>query len=160
MSLRRSYLSRRIIHRSFSLSKSYKESKSTETKSICSSSNDNQRAEEELIEENQCELQQQRRDGAVSPAESESGSWAGLLPELLGEIIQRVEASEDKWPQRQNVVACGCVCKRWRDATAEAVENASLRQPGKITFPSSLKKVHFCNLIIYVYARTSLILSY
>ncbi|GFP78671.1 tubby-like F-box protein 7 [Phtheirospermum japonicum] len=63
-----------------------------------------------------------------------------MLPELLGEIIQRVEASGDNWPQRQNVVAFGCVCKRWRDATAEAVEKASLRQPSKITFPSSLKK--------------------
>lgn len=150
MSLRRSYLSRRIIHRSFSLSKSYKETKSTETKSICSSSNDNLRGEEEQIEENQ--FGQHRRDGVVSPVESESGSWAGLLPELLGEIIQRVEASEDKWPQRQNVVACGCVCKRWRDATAEAVEIASLRQPGKITFPSSLKKVHLCTqLYMYVH---------
>ncbi|PIN15956.1 Tub family protein [Handroanthus impetiginosus] len=63
-----------------------------------------------------------------------------MLPELLGEIIQRVEVSEDNWPQRQNVVACGCVCKRWREATREAVDRASLHQPGKITFPSSLKK--------------------
>ncbi|KAH6764350.1 tubby like protein 7 [Perilla frutescens var. hirtella] len=140
MSLRRSYLSRRIIHRSFSLSKSYKESKSTEIKSVCSSNNDNLRGEEEQREENQYGQQHQRRDGVVSPGEAESESWAGMLPELLAEIIQRVEASEDKWPHRQNVVACGCVCKRWRDATAEAVEIASLRQPGKITFPSSLKK--------------------
>lgn len=73
----------------------------------------------------------------------ESGSWAGMLPELLAEIMQRVEASEDKWPQRQNVVACGCVCKQWREATKEAVEKASVNQPGKITFPSSLKKVPF-----------------
>ncbi|KAK6157354.1 hypothetical protein DH2020_011602 [Rehmannia glutinosa] len=54
--------------------------------------------------------------------------------------MQRVEASEEQWPQRQNVVACGCVCKRWREATREAVEKASLHQPGKITFPSSLRK--------------------
>lgn len=132
MSLRRSYLSRKIIHGSFSLSKSYKESNSSEIASISTTTNGNQT-------ELRGEIQLQRH-GLLS-SESESGSWAGLLPELLAEIIHRVEATENQWPQRQNVVACGCVCKRWRDATAEAVEIASLRQPGQITFPSSLKKV-------------------
>ncbi|KAK6132477.1 hypothetical protein DH2020_033777 [Rehmannia glutinosa] len=132
MSLRRSYLSRRIIHRSLTVSKSYKEFKSPEIESICGG--DVQRKEENEYESGSG----QQDDGGV--LSGESGSWAGMLPELLGEIIQRVEASEDKWPQRQNIVACGCVCKRWRDATTEAVEKASLRQPGKITFPSSLKK--------------------
>ncbi|KAK6132599.1 hypothetical protein DH2020_033701 [Rehmannia glutinosa] len=132
MSLRRSYLSRRIIHRSFTVSKSYKEFKSPEIESICGGNV--QRREENEYESGSG----QQDDGVV--LSGESGSWAGMLPELLGEIIQRVEASEDKWPQRQNIVACGCVCKRWRDATTEAVEKASLRQPGKITFPSSLKK--------------------
>ncbi|KAL7143439.1 hypothetical protein ABFS83_08G190700 [Erythranthe nasuta] len=123
MSLRRSYLSRRIIHRSFTLSNSHKSSKSTEIQSICR------------------EIEFDNNGGGFELAEdSNSISWAGMPPELLGEIIQRVEASEDKWPQRQNVVAFGCVCKRWRDATREAVEKSSLRQPGKITFPSSLKK--------------------
>lgn len=146
MSLRRSYLSRRIIHRSFTLSNSYKDSKSGEIASV--SSNRANRGEEE----NGCDAGIER-DGVVLGGESgpsESGSWAGMLPELLGEIIRRVEASEDKWPQRQNVVACGCVCKRWREATTEAVENASLHQPGSITFSSSLKKVPFTVLIVFI----------
>ncbi|XP_065861944.1 tubby-like F-box protein 7 [Euphorbia lathyris] len=72
-------------------------------------------------------------------AESDSGDgWAGMLPELMGEIIKRVEESEDRWPQRQNVVACACVCKKWRDATKEIVK--SPRSTGKITFPSCLKQ--------------------
>ncbi|KAM1216959.1 hypothetical protein ACFX15_013130 [Malus domestica] len=37
-----------------------------------------------------------------------SSSWSDMLPELLGEIIRRVEASEDKGPHRKNVVACAC----------------------------------------------------
>ncbi|KAJ0986030.1 hypothetical protein J5N97_004386 [Dioscorea zingiberensis] len=64
--------------------------------------------------------------------------WARLLPELLGEIVRRVEASEDRWPARRSVVAFGCVCRRWREVVAGFV-----RPPldsGKITFPSSLKQ--------------------
>ncbi|XP_051135559.1 tubby-like F-box protein 7 [Andrographis paniculata] len=118
MSLRRSNFSRRIIHRSFTLSKSYKEYKSPEPQ-FCSGD-----VEEE----------------GDRAGRQDSGKWAGMLPELLGEIIQRVEVSEDQWPQRQNVVVCGCVCKRWREAAKDAVDRASLQQPGKITFPSSLKK--------------------
>ncbi|EPS71831.1 hypothetical protein M569_02926 [Genlisea aurea] len=63
-----------------------------------------------------------------------------MLPELLDQIIRRVEESEDEWPQRQNVVVCGCVCKQWREVTVEVVERTSISQPGRITFPSSLKK--------------------
>ncbi|KAM7279195.1 hypothetical protein ACFE04_006329 [Oxalis oulophora] len=65
-------------------------------------------------------------------------SWGGLLPELLGEIVRRVEDSEDQWPQRQNVVACACVCKRWREVTKEVVKDSSIA--GKITFPWCLKQ--------------------
>ncbi|KDP34797.1 hypothetical protein JCGZ_10577 [Jatropha curcas] len=64
--------------------------------------------------------------------------WASMLPELLGEIIKRVEESEDRWPQRQSVVACACVCKKWREITKEIVK--SPRNNGKITFPSCLKQ--------------------
>ncbi|XP_004294113.1 PREDICTED: tubby-like F-box protein 7 [Fragaria vesca subsp. vesca] len=78
-------------------------------------------------------------DRAADTVESSTASsWSTLLPELLGEIIQRVEDSEDKWPHRQNVVACACVCKRWRDITKEIVRTPSAN--GKITFPSSLKQ--------------------
>lgn len=67
----------------------------------------------------------------------EGSSWSSMLPELLGEIIQRVEASEDRWPQRQSVVACACVCKKWREITKEMVRSPV--NSGKITFPSCLK---------------------
>ncbi|KAL0399474.1 UNVERIFIED_CONTAM: Tubby-like F-box protein 7 [Sesamum radiatum] len=152
MSLRRSFLSRRIVHRSFGLSKSCKESEvSWDIPSVCNTRCDgNNHGGEEKREENYDDggsrRQQQQQRGGVLSFDSgllESGSWADMLPELLGEIMQRVEASEDKWPQRQNVVACACVCKRWREAAKEAVEKASSHQPGKITFPPSLKKVPF-----------------
>ncbi|KAG7957066.1 hypothetical protein I3843_11G155800 [Carya illinoinensis] len=76
-----------------------------------------------------------RRGGGAGQPE---GSWAGLLPELLAEIIQRVERSEGNWPLRQNVVSCACVCKRWRQITKEIVRSPSLT--GLITFPSCLKQ--------------------
>ena len=65
--------------------------------------------------------------------------WSNMLPEILCEIVRRVDAAEEQWPNRQNVVSCACVCKRWRDITREVV-----REPlhtGKITFPSCLKQV-------------------
>lgn len=67
--------------------------------------------------------------------------WSRLLPELLREIIIRVEKREEKWPMRKDVVACACVCKRWRDVTFDIVK--SVGECGKITFPSSLKQVGF-----------------
>lgn len=76
-------------------------------------------------------------------------SWGTLCVDLLREIIGRVEADGDRWPLRRNVVACGGVCKRWRDATKEIV-----RCSEKITFPSCLKLV--CNasvLELYCYAN-------
>ncbi|CAA7013846.1 unnamed protein product [Microthlaspi erraticum] len=64
-------------------------------------------------------------------------SWSAMLPELLGEIIRRVEESEDQWPQRRDVVACACVSKQWRGITQDIVR--SPQNSGKITFPSCLK---------------------
>ncbi|KAM1553230.1 hypothetical protein ACFX1X_006192 [Malus domestica] len=77
-------------------------------------------------------------DCADSSSSPSSSSWSDMLTELLGEIIRRVEASEDKWPHRKNVVACACVCKRWRDITKEIARSPSYS--GKITFPSCLKQ--------------------
>ncbi|KZV29704.1 tubby-like F-box protein 7 [Dorcoceras hygrometricum] len=148
MSLRRSFLPRRIIHRSFTLSKSCKESKSQGIESVSDLDSAVRREEGGVGREdgiggdNGCGKHQQGGGVACGGLgrSDDSGTWSSMLPELLGEIIQRVEASEDKWPQRQNVVAFGCVCKRWREATKEAVEKTSAHHPGKITFPSSLKK--------------------
>ncbi|XP_022749299.1 tubby-like F-box protein 7 isoform X2 [Durio zibethinus] len=76
-----------------------------------------------------------------SPASTQEGgqSWSTMLPELLYDIMERVEASGDRWPQRQNVVACACVCKKWREVTREIVK-ASSHGSGKITFPCCLKQ--------------------
>ncbi|XP_010535040.1 PREDICTED: tubby-like F-box protein 7 [Tarenaya hassleriana] len=72
------------------------------------------------------------------PPESEiTGSWSAMLPELLGEIIRRVEETEDRWPQRRDVVTCACVSKKWREITREIVRSPDTS--GKITFPSCLK---------------------
>ncbi|KAB2629245.1 tubby-like F-box protein 5 [Pyrus ussuriensis x Pyrus communis] len=49
----------------------------------------------------------------------QQGQWANLPPELLLDIIQRVEESETSWPARAVVVFCGSVCKSWRDITRE-----------------------------------------
>ncbi|KNA09857.1 hypothetical protein SOVF_149710 [Spinacia oleracea] len=68
----------------------------------------------------------------------DGGRWSTLLPELLADIIARVESAEDKWPLRRNVVVCGCVCKRWRDVTREIIK--SPLSTAKITFPSCLKQ--------------------
>lgn len=148
--LRPSFFSRRIIHRAFVPSKSCKESKSQGPPVLCNIVNlgGDEKRGENGDDDNVRRSGLRRQHGVVSSSaesqsESESNSWANMLPELLGEIMQRVEANEDQWPMRRNVVACACVCKRWREAVTEVVEKGSLHQPGKITFPSSLKQVPF-----------------
>lgn len=66
------------------------------------------------------------------------GQWANLPPELLLDIIQRVEESETSWPARAAVVFCASVCKSWRDITREIVK--SPEECGRLTFPISLKQ--------------------
>ncbi|KAL3813193.1 hypothetical protein ACJIZ3_014461 [Penstemon smallii] len=68
----------------------------------------------------------------------EQGQWANLPPELLLDIIRRVEESETAWPARTVVVFCASVCKSWRDITKEIVKTPE--ECGKITFPISLKQ--------------------
>ncbi|TVU26753.1 hypothetical protein EJB05_29313 [Eragrostis curvula] len=63
--------------------------------------------------------------------------WASLPPELLQDVIERLEASEDTWPSRKHVVACAAVCRTWREMCKEIVKNPEFS--GKITFPVSLK---------------------
>ncbi|GAA0184618.1 scaffold/adaptor protein [Lithospermum erythrorhizon] len=69
---------------------------------------------------------------------TQSSCWASLPPELLQDVIKRLEASESTWPSRKHVVACASVCKSWRDMCKEIVQNPELC--GKITFPVSLKQ--------------------
>lgn len=69
----------------------------------------------------------------------QSSCWANLPPELLRDVIERLEASEATWPNRKNVVSCAAVCRTWREMCKEIVKNPEFS--GKITFPVSLKQV-------------------
>lgn len=64
--------------------------------------------------------------------------WANLPPELLLDVIRRVEASEALWPARRHVVACASVCRSWREITKEIVKTPE--ECGRLTFPISLKQ--------------------
>ena len=55
-----------------------------------------------------------RQEGAV---EEQEDRWARLLPELLAEVLRRLEASGgERWPARKDVMSCAYVCRRWSDA--------------------------------------------
>lgn len=69
----------------------------------------------------------------------QDSKWAHLPPELLRDVIRRLEASEDVWPGRRNVVACAAVCRSWREMCQEIVITPEFS--GKLTFPVSLKQV-------------------
>ncbi|KAJ1393373.1 Tubby-like, C-terminal [Sesbania bispinosa] len=78
-------------------------------------------------------------DVLVTPFEPiQQGQWANLPPELLLDIIRRVEESETSWPARAVVVFCASVCKSWRSIAKEIVKTPE--QCGRITFPLSLKQ--------------------
>lgn len=64
--------------------------------------------------------------------------WANLPPELLRDVIRRLEASESTWPNRKHVVSCAAVCQAWREVCREIVLNPEFC--GKLTFPVSLKQ--------------------
>ncbi|KAJ8493420.1 hypothetical protein OPV22_015141 [Ensete ventricosum] len=64
--------------------------------------------------------------------------WASLPPELLRDVIKRLEASESTWPSRKNVVACAAVCRTWREMCKEIVRSPEFS--GKLTFPIALKQ--------------------
>ncbi|KAJ6412506.1 hypothetical protein OIU84_005539 [Salix udensis] len=72
------------------------------------------------------------------PVVIQDSPWAGLPPELLQDVIKRLEASESTWPARKHVVACASVCRAWREMCKEIVRNPEFS--GKITFPVSLKQ--------------------
>lgn len=72
------------------------------------------------------------------PIVIQSSKWANLPPELLRDVIKRLEASESTWPARKHVVACAAVCKSWRDMCKEIVKSPEVS--GKLTFPVSLKQ--------------------
>ncbi|XP_078434005.1 tubby-like F-box protein 8 [Wolffia australiana] len=65
------------------------------------------------------------------------GQWASLPPELLRDVIKRLEQGDSTWPARRSVVACAGVCRAWRVMCKEIV--ATPEFSGKLTFPLSLK---------------------
>lgn len=75
----------------------------------------------------------------IPPSEPvQQSQWANIPPELLLDIIGRVEASETSWPARSVVVFCASVCRSWRDVTKEIIKTPE--ECGRLTFPISLKQ--------------------
>ncbi|GLU19875.1 hypothetical protein SLE2022_360980 [Rubroshorea leprosula] len=72
------------------------------------------------------------------PEVFEQSPWANLPPELLLDIIQRIEESETSWPARTAVIFSALVCRSWRKITKEIVKTPE--QCGRLTFPISLKQ--------------------
>ncbi|XP_076918248.1 tubby-like F-box protein 6 [Bidens hawaiensis] len=64
--------------------------------------------------------------------------WANMPPELLREVLIRIESSENKWPARKNVVSCANVCRSWRQIVKEIVNRPEVS--GLLTFPISVKQ--------------------
>ncbi|KAH0868402.1 hypothetical protein HID58_075424 [Brassica napus] len=74
----------------------------------------------------------------LSPLIVQTSRWANLPPELLLDVIKRLEESESNWPARKHVVACASVCRSWRAMCQEIVHCPEIS--GKLTFPVSLKQ--------------------
>ncbi|GLT39147.1 hypothetical protein SLA2020_133540 [Shorea laevis] len=72
------------------------------------------------------------------PEVIEQSPWANLPPELLLDIIQRIEESGTTWPARTAVIFSALVCRSWREITKEIVKTPE--QCGRLTFPISLKQ--------------------
>uniref|UniRef100_A0A7N0R8Z0 Tubby C-terminal domain-containing protein n=1 Tax=Kalanchoe fedtschenkoi TaxID=63787 RepID=A0A7N0R8Z0_KALFE len=69
----------------------------------------------------------------------QNSRWANNLPpELLLDVMKRLEESESTWPARKYVVACTAFCRSRRIVMCKEI----VRSPefcGKLTFPVSLK---------------------
>ncbi|XP_057429638.1 tubby-like F-box protein 8 [Lotus japonicus] len=72
------------------------------------------------------------------PLVIQNSCWASLPPELLFDVIRRLEESENTWPARKHVVACAAVCQSWRNMCKDIVKSPEFS--GKLTFPVSLKQ--------------------
>ncbi|XVE73251.1 hypothetical protein DITRI_Ditri11bG0102100 [Diplodiscus trichospermus] len=78
------------------------------------------------------------QDSSVPVDAFKQSCWANMPPELLRDVLMRIEASESTWPPRKNVVACAGVCRNWREIMKEIVKTPEIS--GKLTFPISLKQ--------------------
>ncbi|KAI9080249.1 hypothetical protein K1719_037643 [Acacia pycnantha] len=77
--------------------------------------------------------------------------WANMPPELLRDVLMRIEASEDTWPARKHVVACAGVCRSWRGIMKEIVKSPELS--GKLTLPISVKQPGPRNSLLQCYIK-------
>ncbi|XP_015062325.1 tubby-like F-box protein 8 [Solanum pennellii] len=77
-------------------------------------------------------------DLSDQPPVIQDSCWANLPPELLFDVVRRLEESESTWPGRKHVVACAAVCRSWRSMCKDIVRNPEFC--GKLTFPVSLKQ--------------------
>lgn len=73
------------------------------------------------------------------PVVIQNSRWANLPPELLQDVVKRLEESESTWPARKHVISCAAVCRSWREMCKDIVMSPEFS--GKLTFPVSLKQV-------------------
>ncbi|KAL6658691.1 hypothetical protein ACP70R_002731 [Stipagrostis hirtigluma subsp. patula] len=72
------------------------------------------------------------------PVVEDQSRWVGLPPELLRDVMKRLEEGESTWPSRKDVVACAAVCGTWREICKDIVPSPEFC--GRLTFPVSLKQ--------------------
>ncbi|KAH9289652.1 hypothetical protein KI387_033769 [Taxus chinensis] len=80
----------------------------------------------------------EKRKSDVDNVALQGSVWGNMPPELVRDVIKRVEESESGWPCRKYVVACAGVCRTWRQVTKELVQAPEIS--GKLCFPISLKQ--------------------
>ncbi|GLT42523.1 hypothetical protein SLA2020_165180 [Shorea laevis] len=93
------------------------------------------------------------QDNSVPVDAFQQSCWANMPPELLRDVLMRIEASESTWPPRKNVVACAGVCRNWRELLKEIVTVPEIS--GKLTFPISLKQPGPRDSLIQCYIKRS-----
>lgn len=90
-------------------------------------------------------------DGSLLVDGLKQSCWANMPPELLRDVLMRIEASEDTWPARKHVVACAGVCRSWREIMKEIVKSPQISS--KLTFPISLKQVSLVSPLSYLFRQ-------
>ncbi|GMI66564.1 tubby like protein 3 [Hibiscus trionum] len=93
------------------------------------------------------------QDSSVPVDVFKQSCWANMPPELLRDVLMRIEASETTWPPRKNVVVCAGVCRNWREIMKEIVKTPEISC--KLTFPISLKQPGPRNSLLQCYIKRS-----
>ncbi|KAL4361888.1 hypothetical protein GQ457_04G028550 [Hibiscus cannabinus] len=93
------------------------------------------------------------QDSSVPADVFKQSCWANMPPELLRDVLMRIEASESTWPPRKNVVVCAGVCRNWREIMKEIVKTPEISC--KLTFPISLKQPGPRNSLLQCYIKRS-----